>query len=195
MSEAILHAESSMFRFIYLVLHWLGSWPYSTIPIMNREDSSEYLLLNAYHKSVKERPDSQLQIGKDAAQTSSTVRPPKPPHKSHSDVQLLKQAAHLAGFVISSGKHYACVVLRSWNYSWTAETCSFAFSLLTFTGLVTMLLVHQNRPIPEWPQIVSINSIVSLFALFMRTGVGLVLAEGTSKGYGFHQSVLPTYYL
>ena len=41
-----------------------------------------------------------------------------------------------------------------------------------------MLLAHQNKPIPEWPQIVSINSIVSLLSLFMRTGVGLVLAEG-----------------
>jgi hypothetical protein len=162
---------------------------------MNWEDSSEYLLLNSNHKDAMKRPDSESQSGKDAAQISSTVRPPKPPRRSYGDVRLLKQAARLTNLVKASGKHYACAVLHFWSNSWTAETCSFAFSLLTFTGLVTMLLVHQNRPIPEWPQIISINSIVSLFALFMRTGVGLVLAEGTPKGYGFSSGVLPTYYL
>ena len=40
------------------------------------------------------------------------------------------------------------------------------------------LLAHQNKPNPEWPQLVTINSIVSLFSLLMRAAVSLVLAEG-----------------
>jgi hypothetical protein len=42
-------------------------------------------------------------------------------------------------------------------------------------------MAHQNRPLPDWPQIVSINSIVSLFSMMIRAGVSMVLAEGMSE--------------
>jgi hypothetical protein len=67
---------------------------------------------------------------------------------------------------------------RAWNGNWTAETCSYAVSITALAGLVATLLAHQNKPLPEWPQLVTINSIISLFALMMRTCVGVVLAEG-----------------
>jgi hypothetical protein len=62
--------------------------------------------------------------------------------------------------------------------SWTAEACSYFFSVVTFAGLVVILLGYQDKPNPEWPQLVSINSVVSLFSLVMRASVSLVLAEG-----------------
>ena len=68
--------------------------------------------------------------------------------------------------------------LRSTGEGWTAETCSFVFAVLSLLGLVVTLFVHQNKPLPQWPQLITINSIVSLFSLLMRAGVGLVLAEG-----------------
>ncbi|KAF2999342.1 hypothetical protein E8E13_005620 [Curvularia kusanoi] len=64
---------------------------------------------------------------------------------------------------------------------WTAETCSFIISILALGGLVATLLVHQGKPLPEWPQLVTINSIISLFSLLMRACVGVVLAEGISQ--------------
>lgn len=68
-----------------------------------------------------------------------------------------------------------------WSRGWTAETCAFMFSVLTLGGLVTTLLAHQDKPQPKWPQLITINSVVSLFSLLMRTGVSVVLAEGKSK--------------
>ena len=67
---------------------------------------------------------------------------------------------------------------RIWRKGWTAETCSCIFALLALLGLVATLLAHQNKPLPDWPQIVSINSIVSIFSMLIRAGVGMVLAEG-----------------
>jgi hypothetical protein len=52
------------------------------------------------------------------------------------------------------------------------------FSVLSLVGLVMTLAAHQDRRLPDWPQLVTINSIVSLFSLLMRAGVGFVLAEG-----------------
>jgi hypothetical protein len=70
---------------------------------------------------------------------------------------------------------------RIWNRSWTAETLSFIVSILTLAGLIATLLAHQHRPLPQWPRLVNINSIISLFSLLMRSCVGVVLAEGTSR--------------
>jgi hypothetical protein len=86
-------------------------------------------------------------------------------------------------------KRCAQIANRTWNRSWTAETCSYTVSIMALAGLVTTLLAHQNKPLPQWPQLVTINLIISLFALIMRAGVGVVLAEGmvtcprTNSGY------------
>lgn len=67
---------------------------------------------------------------------------------------------------------------RIWRKGWTAETYSCIFALLALLGLVATLLTHQDKPLPDWPQIVSINSIVSIFSMLIRAGVSMVLAEG-----------------
>lgn len=56
--------------------------------------------------------------------------------------------------------------------------CSFVFAISSLTGLVVIFSVHEGRPIPEWSHLITINSVVFLFALCMRVGVGVVLAEG-----------------
>jgi hypothetical protein len=61
---------------------------------------------------------------------------------------------------------------------WTTETCSYIIAILALGGLVATLLVHQGKPLPQWPQLVTINSIISIFSLLMRACVGVVLAEG-----------------
>ena len=61
---------------------------------------------------------------------------------------------------------------------WTTETCSYIIAILALGGLVATLLVHQGKPLPQWPQLVTINSIISIFSLLMRACIGVVLAEG-----------------
>lgn len=117
------------------------------------------------------------QVCNNAAPDASTLHPLKPPYKSHGGFHFPKHLTGLPKATRSASKHCTRTFFRFWDYGWTAEVCSYIFSLLTFGGLVTILLVHQNKPIPEWPQLVSINSIVSLFSLFTGTEVGLVLAE------------------
>jgi hypothetical protein len=74
---------------------------------------------------------------------------------------------------------------RTWSKSWTTETFSLIVSVLTLAGLVTTLLAHQNKPLPQWPQLVNINSIMSLFSLLMRTCAGVILTEGTFQGCNY----------
>ena len=94
-----------------------------------------------------------------------SVVPWPPPENSHDE---------------SKGKRHNGALRRLWRKGWTAETCSCIFALLSLLGLVATLVAHQNNPIPKWPQLVSINSIVSLFSLLIRGSVGMVLTEGMS---------------
>jgi hypothetical protein len=61
---------------------------------------------------------------------------------------------------------------------WTSEAFSLIFALLSLLGLVATLLAHQGKPLPQWPRLITINSIISLFSILIRAAVGVVLAEG-----------------
>ncbi|KAF2631346.1 hypothetical protein BU25DRAFT_428322 [Macroventuria anomochaeta] len=68
-----------------------------------------------------------------------------------------------------------------WRAGWTIETCSCILALLSLSGMIATLWKHQDQPLPAWPQIMSINAIVSLFSLIMRAAIGVVVAEGISQ--------------
>lgn len=61
---------------------------------------------------------------------------------------------------------------------WTAEICSCILAALSLLALVVTLLVHQNRPLPNWPRLITINALVSIFTSLFRSAIAMVLAEG-----------------
>ncbi|CAN9154066.1 unnamed protein product [Alternaria alternata] len=67
---------------------------------------------------------------------------------------------------------------------WTSEALSILFASLSLLGLVATLVAHQGKSLPQWPQLITINSIVSLFSILIRAGVGVVLAEANPNGSG-----------
>ena len=98
------------------------------------------------------------------------------PHRSlHIDLEGIRK---YRGSSSSNTLTYMRSVDRWWNSSWTAEACSFILSIITLAGLVATLLVHQRKPLPQWPQLITINSVISLFSMVMRASVGVVLTEG-----------------
>ena len=89
-----------------------------------------------------------------------------------------KPIQYLGLWITTCWQRIASFCTSLWSTRWTAEACSYVISLLAFGGLFTTLMAHQARPLPQWPQLVTINSIVSLFSLLIRASVGLILAEG-----------------
>jgi hypothetical protein len=53
------------------------------------------------------------------------------------------------------------------------------FALVALAGLIMVLSRFEDKTLPDWPKLVTVNSIISLFALLIRASVGLVLAEGS----------------
>jgi hypothetical protein len=80
-------------------------------------------------------------------------------------------------------------VSRIFSYGWTAEVATCVFALLALAGLAVVLSRFEDRPLPDWPKLVTVNSIISIFALLIRASVGLVLAEGVSGHSHFVSSM------
>ncbi|KAF3045733.1 hypothetical protein E8E11_007451 [Didymella keratinophila] len=151
---------------------------------MEESDISERSLLNA-------SPDT-IQAAKDDAafyksRVERTTYAPPPAYTENILPDRPQRKRERVAFRLDSWADWiwdtAANILqpRSTGEGWTAETCSFVFAILSLLGLVVTLFLHQNKPLPQWPQLITINSIVSLFSLLMRAGVGLVLAEGISQ--------------
>lgn len=105
--------------------------------------------------------------------------PPKPRKRPcWSSATLIKPLKPLGASVVLIWKQTCGFVKLTWRRKWTAEICSYIVSVLSLAGLAATLVVHDGKPLPQWPQIVTINSIVSLLSLLMRASVGVVLAEG-----------------
>ena len=68
--------------------------------------------------------------------------------------------------------------VQLWKRGWNAELANSVFVALSLAGLAITLAVHQDKPLPEWPRLININSLVSIFTLFIRAGLATILTEG-----------------
>ena len=142
-------------------------------------------LLDPNDEEAREQVDSFPETDTASQITLLNVPDPDPKYDSNTVAIWDNRYSSLAGFAayvqycITLGRR-ECLRISAWFWrkSWTAEVCSFAFAILSLIGLVVTLSIYNGRPIPEWPHLITINSVVSLFALCMRIGVGVVLAEG-----------------
>lgn len=142
-------------------------------------------LLNGYDIGMNEGPrhsrqgislpDNEVQAitRQDPGDTSRTSL-------SQQGAQLKKISSKTPTHIAMRWDHFSRPTARMWAVGWKTETCSYIVAVLALVGLVATLSAHQGRPLPQWPHLVTINSIISLFSLLMRACVGVVLAEGRS---------------
>lgn len=115
---------------------------------------------NARTRSGGDLGDNEQMHSDEAANRSQQLPPSRGDHKE-------------AGY-----KTYLDRLQGAGSNKWAAETIALIMTMLALGGLVSTLLTHQSKPLPNWPQLVTINTITSLFSLIMRAGVGVVLVEG-----------------
>ena len=149
------------------------------------ELSARPLLKSKVSKTIDE-PSSTVQSGSVIASNAPSNTAPKLQKAgSQKNKNLAAQAKNIFRTAIArvclAWKRCVEAVSRGWNKSWTLETLSLIASTLTLAGLVSTLLAHQNKPLPQWPQLVTINSIISLFSLLMRACVGVILTDGSLR--------------
>lgn len=64
---------------------------------------------------------------------------------------------------------------------WLVELTSLILAFIAFAAIIITLILHQNRPLPKWPSLISINTLISIFTAIMKASMLLPIAEGVSQ--------------
>ncbi|KAL6407889.1 hypothetical protein AUP68_08917 [Ilyonectria robusta] len=64
---------------------------------------------------------------------------------------------------------------------WFLEIMSILFALGCLIAIVIVLTVHQNNPLPSRPELLSINSLISVFTTFFKAALIMPVAEGLGQ--------------
>ncbi|KAJ9616769.1 hypothetical protein H2200_000488 [Cladophialophora chaetospira] len=64
---------------------------------------------------------------------------------------------------------------------WLPEVTSLVLACLAFTAIVVTLAVHQGRPLPRWPHLVSIDSLIAIFSAIFKAALITPVAEGIGQ--------------
>ncbi|CAO2658212.1 Nn.00g059350.m01.CDS01 [Neocucurbitaria sp. VM-36] len=77
-----------------------------------------------------------------------------------------------------------------WHDSWVPELVSFSLAMLSLLAIVILLVIHKNKPLPKWPKMITINSLLAVFSTLLKMGLALPLSQGIGqkKWQWFRQS-------
>ena len=65
--------------------------------------------------------------------------------------------------------------------SWWLEIGACCIFILALIAIVVTLRPHQNKPLPQWPYSISVNSLISIYAVILKATILLVTAESLGK--------------
>jgi hypothetical protein len=69
-------------------------------------------------------------------------------------------------------------LLKSCEDRWIFEVICCLFALINLLAIITILAVHQEKSLPHWPYVISMNSLVSIFTALMKAAMMLVVSAG-----------------
>jgi hypothetical protein len=61
---------------------------------------------------------------------------------------------------------------------WVLEVLSCLIASIALAAIIITLVVHQGRPLPQWPHLISINSLLAVFTVILKASLSLPVAEG-----------------
>ena len=64
---------------------------------------------------------------------------------------------------------------------WWLEVAACVISILSLIAIIVTLQPHQNKPLPQWPYNISVNSLISVYVVVLKASALLVIAEGLGK--------------
>lgn len=71
---------------------------------------------------------------------------------------------------------------RSWvdvDRLWISELSSCLVSLACLAAMVVILRTHDEKPLPQWPHLITINSLLAIFTAIMKACMMMPIAQGS----------------
>ncbi|KAK1999210.1 hypothetical protein LX36DRAFT_490501 [Colletotrichum falcatum] len=66
--------------------------------------------------------------------------------------------------------------------TWWLETISSLLALASVVAIIIILSLHQGKPLPSWPALISVNSLVPIFTAIFKASIVMPVAEATILG-------------
>jgi len=85
----------------------------------------------------------------------------------------VSRAAELA-VPVSDGSNMTCI------RTWYLEILSIIVAVCSFASITTILAMYQGKPKPQWPHLVSINSLIAVFSGILKAALVMPVTEGES---------------
>lgn len=92
-----------------------------------------------------------------------------------------KQLSAINGYGTPAAEHQSNLkasVLKHSLRTWWLEFLTCGLVLIALVAMTITLILHQDRPLPDWPYRLSINSLISIYVVVLKSGVLLIIAEG-----------------
>lgn len=64
------------------------------------------------------------------------------------------------------------------SYNWLIEILSCLLATVALIATIVTLAIHRGRPLPQWPHLISINSLIAIFIAILKAAVLMPVAEG-----------------
>lgn len=76
---------------------------------------------------------------------------------------------------------------------WLLEILACCLSLVYLVAIMITLAIHDGRPLPQWPFGISVNALVSVFAVILKGSMMLPVSEGDSANVWLSREFLSSY--
>ena len=106
-----------------------------------------------------------------------TTAVPVKPESTSQDSTSLEIAA------LPTRRRITSRILSLMNDVWAWEILSCVLATTCLIAIVATLAVHQDHPLPQWPNYISINSLIAIMTAIMKASLMVPIAEGTFSIY------------
>lgn len=63
------------------------------------------------------------------------------------------------------------------NVIWLQEITSFLLAIIALVAITILLAVRKDKPLPSWPSLLNINSLVAIFSSVIKVALLFPIAE------------------
>ena len=115
---------------------------------------------------------------------------PQPDHNSHSSAPP-EAASTRSGSGSGSEKPKQTAVVadaqpkgaktQSIAKAWVWEAASYLLALAALVAIIVTLKTQDRKPLPKWPRLITINSLVSVFTSILKASMIMPIAEGIGE--------------
>lgn len=123
---------------------------------------------------------TQFRIPRKPLNTGSPVtgKPPPVTTQPIGDTQAIEKRQHsVTNPRLSKRRLCNSPILKNW---WLEVGASFLF-LVSLGAVIATLYPHQGKPLPKWPYHLSVNTVISIYVVVLKSTILLVTAEGLGQ--------------